>query len=99
MTIIRIKMDELSLSLLLIQGFNQGGQRAMGMIRVEMTIGELTSSAIFHVIDAKNFLQLALRKALDPREWSSAIHPPSVLKILPGRSEGNPRRYQAIHPS
>ncbi|KAM0982924.1 hypothetical protein ACFX1X_016060 [Malus domestica] len=52
MTAIGIKVDELSLSRLLIQGFNQGGQRAMGMIRVEMTIGELKSSVMFHVIDA-----------------------------------------------
>ncbi|KAM1400495.1 hypothetical protein ACFX2F_027765 [Malus domestica] len=41
MTAIGIKADKLSLSCLLIQGFNQGGQRVMGMIRVEMTIGEL----------------------------------------------------------
>ncbi|KAM2449203.1 hypothetical protein PS1_019320 [Malus domestica] len=52
MNTIGIKADELSLSRLLIQSFNQGGQRAMGMIRVEMTIGELKSSTIFHVIDA-----------------------------------------------
>ena len=32
MTIIVIKVDELSRSCLLIQGFNQGGQRVMGMI-------------------------------------------------------------------
>ncbi|KAM1040592.1 hypothetical protein ACFX15_029347 [Malus domestica] len=32
MTTIGIKVDELSLSCLLIQGFNQGGQRAMSMI-------------------------------------------------------------------
>ncbi|KAM2087175.1 hypothetical protein ACFX1R_024633 [Malus domestica] len=60
MTIIGIKMDELSLSRLLIQGFNQGGQRAMGMIRVEMTIGELKSSTIFHVIDARTSYSLLL---------------------------------------
>ncbi|KAM2923004.1 hypothetical protein COP2_039292 [Malus domestica] len=53
MTTIGIKVDELSLSSLLIQGFNQGGQRAMGIIRVEMTIGKLNSSTIFHVIDAR----------------------------------------------
>ncbi|KAM1620591.1 hypothetical protein ACFX11_019333 [Malus domestica] len=32
MTTIGIKVDELSLSCLLIQGFNEGGQRAMGII-------------------------------------------------------------------
>ncbi|KAM1486003.1 hypothetical protein ACFX2I_000250 [Malus domestica] len=60
MTAIGIKVDELSLSRLLIQGFNQGGQRAMGMIRVEMTIGELKSSVIFHVIDARTSYGLLL---------------------------------------
>ncbi|KAM1099067.1 hypothetical protein ACFX15_005449 [Malus domestica] len=60
MTTIGIKADELSLSRLLIQGFNQGGQKAMGMIRVEMTIGELKSSTIFHVIDARTSYGLLL---------------------------------------
>ncbi|KAM2835937.1 hypothetical protein PS2_032801 [Malus domestica] len=60
MTTIAIKADELSLSRLLIQGFNQGGQRAMGMIRVEMTIGELKLSTIFHVIDARTSYSLLL---------------------------------------
>ncbi|KAM2564752.1 hypothetical protein TB2_013012 [Malus domestica] len=60
MTTIGINVDELSLSRLLIQGFNQGGQRAMGMIRVEMTIGELKSSTIFHVIDARTSYSLLL---------------------------------------
>ncbi|KAM1693092.1 hypothetical protein COP1_032428 [Malus domestica] len=60
MTAIGIKVDELSLSHLLIQGFNQGGQRAMSMIRVEMTIGELKSSVTFHVIDARTSYDLLL---------------------------------------
>ncbi|KAM2710425.1 hypothetical protein EV2_047994 [Malus domestica] len=59
-TTIGIKVVELSLSRLLIQGFNQGGQRAMSMIRVEMTIGELKSSTIFHVIDARTSYSLLL---------------------------------------
>ncbi|KAM1087923.1 hypothetical protein ACFX2B_013260 [Malus domestica] len=60
MTTISNKAEELSLSRLLIQGFNQGGQRAIGMIQVEMTIGELKSSMIFHVIDARTFYGLLL---------------------------------------
>ncbi|KAM1222052.1 hypothetical protein ACFX2J_009630 [Malus domestica] len=60
MNTIGIKADELSLSRLLIQGFNQGGQRVMSMIRVEMTIGELKSSTIFHVIDARTSYGLLL---------------------------------------
>ncbi|KAM2671181.1 hypothetical protein EV1_007019 [Malus domestica] len=60
MTTIGIKADELSLSRLLIQGFNQGGRRAIGMIRVKMTIGELKSSTIFHVIDIRTSYGLLL---------------------------------------
>ena len=60
MTTIDIKVDELSQSCLLIQGFNQGWQRAMGMIQVEMTIGELKSSTLFHMIDAKTSYNLLL---------------------------------------
>ncbi|KAM2695541.1 hypothetical protein EV1_040025 [Malus domestica] len=60
MTTIGIKVDELSLRSLLIQGFNQGGQRAMGMIRVEITIGELKSSTIFHVNDVRTSYSLLL---------------------------------------
>ncbi|KAM2431592.1 hypothetical protein EV2_019396 [Malus domestica] len=60
MTTIGIKVDELSLSRLLIQGFNQRRRRMMGMIRVEMTISELKSSTIFHVIDARTSYGLLL---------------------------------------
>ena len=37
----------------MIQGFNQGGQRAIGMIRLELVTGELSLKTLFHVIDAK----------------------------------------------
>ena len=45
-----ISLDELLPSKLMIQGFNQGGQRAIGKIRLHMLIGEME---FFHVIDAK----------------------------------------------
>ncbi|KAM1476146.1 hypothetical protein ACFXTO_038161 [Malus domestica] len=60
MTTIGIKVDELSRSSLLIQAFNQEGQRAMGIIGVEMTIGELKSSTLFHLIDARTSYNLFL---------------------------------------
>ncbi|KAI5342997.1 hypothetical protein L3X38_010873 [Prunus dulcis] len=55
-----ITIDELSRSRLMIQGFNQGGQRAMGMIRIELVIGDLKSNTLFHVIDAKTSYHLLL---------------------------------------
>ena len=56
MTTIGVKVDELSRSCLLIHG----GQRAMGMVRVEMTIDELKSSMLFHVTDVRTSYNLLL---------------------------------------
>lgn len=55
-----ILMDELSNSKLVIQGFNQGSQRAIGMIRLELIIGDLKASALFHVIDSRTTYKLLL---------------------------------------
>ncbi|XP_020410515.1 uncharacterized protein LOC109946596 [Prunus persica] len=55
-----ITVNKLSRSRLMIQGFNQGGQRAMGMIRIELVIGDLKSNTLFHVIDAKTSYNLLL---------------------------------------
>ncbi|CAL2228190.1 unnamed protein product [Prunus armeniaca] len=60
MTKLGITIDELSRSRLMIQGFNQGGQRAMGMIRIELVIGDLRSNTLFHVIDVKTSYNLLL---------------------------------------
>ena len=59
-----ISLDELLPSKLMIQGFNQGGQRAIGKIRLHMLIGEMESSVLFHVIDAKTTY-----KVLIGRPW------------------------------
>ncbi|CAL2246944.1 unnamed protein product [Prunus armeniaca] len=55
-----ITIDELSGSRLMIQGFNQRRQRAMGMIRIELVIGDLKSNTLFNVIDAKTSYNLLL---------------------------------------
>ncbi|XP_071909818.1 uncharacterized protein [Coffea arabica] len=55
-----ISSDELSQSRLMIQGFNQGRQRAIGLIRLELLIGELSSSALFHIIEAKTSYNMLL---------------------------------------
>ncbi|KAL4596013.1 hypothetical protein ACB092_12G133300 [Castanea dentata] len=55
-----LAMEELSHSRLVIQGFNQGGQRAIGMIHLELIIGELRSNVLFHVIDAKTTYNMLL---------------------------------------
>ena len=53
-------MEELSKSRLVIQGFNQEGQRAIGMIRLDVTIDELKARPFFHVIYSKTSYNLLL---------------------------------------
>jgi len=44
----------------MIQGFNLEGQCAIGIIRIELIMGDLSTSSIFHVIDAKTSYRLLL---------------------------------------
>ncbi|KAL0439607.1 UNVERIFIED_CONTAM: Transposon Tf2-12 polyprotein [Sesamum latifolium] len=55
-----ISIDELSNSRLMIQGFNQGGQRAIGIVRIQLTMGDMMSTALFHVIDTKTSYNMLL---------------------------------------
>ncbi|KAL0315873.1 UNVERIFIED_CONTAM: hypothetical protein Sradi_5465500 [Sesamum radiatum] len=55
-------LDELSNSLLMIQGFSQGGQRVVGIIRMQLTMEDMVSSALFHVIDAKTSYNMLLNR-------------------------------------
>nr|XP_027075937.1 uncharacterized protein LOC113699791 [Coffea arabica] len=48
-----IPVDELSNSRLMIQGFNQGGQRALESLNLEIVIDDMSSRASLYVIDAK----------------------------------------------
>jgi len=44
----------------MIQGFNLEAQHAIGMIHIELIIGDLSTSSIFHVIDVKISYSLLL---------------------------------------
>ncbi|KAA0054152.1 uncharacterized protein E6C27_scaffold131G00760 [Cucumis melo var. makuwa] len=55
-----ILMEELLNSKLVIQGFNQGSQRVIGIIRLELIIGDLKASALFHVINSRTTYKLLL---------------------------------------
>ncbi|KAL0420211.1 UNVERIFIED_CONTAM: hypothetical protein Slati_3044000 [Sesamum latifolium] len=59
-----ITSEDLSRSRLTIQGFDQGTQRAVGMTRLDLTVGELKASTLFHVIDARTSYNL-----LQGRPW------------------------------
>ena len=56
-----ITIEELSKSETIIQGFNLEGQGAIGMIRVKLVMGDLSTSSIFHVVDSKTSYKLLLR--------------------------------------
>ncbi|XP_031127546.1 uncharacterized protein LOC116029639 [Ipomoea triloba] len=52
--------DELAQSRLMIQGFNQGWQRAIGIINLNLRVGGLSSSVVCHVIEARTSYNLLL---------------------------------------
>ena len=55
-----IFMEELSKSRLVIQSFNQEGQRAIGIIRLDVIMEDLKTRPLFHVIDSKTSYNLLL---------------------------------------
>ncbi|KAL0295546.1 UNVERIFIED_CONTAM: hypothetical protein Scaly_3100100 [Sesamum calycinum] len=59
-----ILIDELLNNCLVIQGFNEGGQRFVVIIRMQLTIEDMVSSALFHVIDAKTSYNMLLSRPL-----------------------------------
>ncbi|KAL0453888.1 UNVERIFIED_CONTAM: hypothetical protein Slati_1366900 [Sesamum latifolium] len=86
-----IPIDELSNSRLMIQGFNQGGQRAVGIIRMQLTMEDMVSTAIFHIIDAKTSYNMLLgrpwlhKNAVVPSTWHQCFkycHNSIVKKVL-----------------
>ncbi|XP_031099703.1 uncharacterized protein LOC116003902 [Ipomoea triloba] len=59
--------DELAQSHLMIQGFNQGGQRAIGIINLDLRVGGLSSSVVSHVIEARTSYNLLLGHVIEAR--------------------------------
>ena len=57
---LEIPTDELANSRLMIQGFNQEGQRALGVISLDLLMDDMMSTALFHVIDAKTSYNMLL---------------------------------------
>jgi len=55
-----ILIEELSKSRTTVQGFNLNSQCAIGMIRVGLTMGDLLTPFIFHIIDAKTSYRVLL---------------------------------------
>ncbi|KAL0283538.1 UNVERIFIED_CONTAM: hypothetical protein Sangu_2883000 [Sesamum angustifolium] len=59
-----ISMDELTNSRLMIQGFNQEGQKALGIKRMNLLMEDMFSIALFHIIDAKILYNMLLGRPL-----------------------------------
>jgi len=57
---LQIPVDELSKSQMMIQGFNLEGQREIGIILLELTMSDLSTTSIFHVIDSRTSYKLLL---------------------------------------
>jgi len=55
-----IIIEELFKSRMVIQGFSLESQRPIGMIHLEITMEDLLTSSIFHVIDSKTSYKLLL---------------------------------------
>ncbi|XP_027169522.1 uncharacterized protein LOC113769256 [Coffea eugenioides] len=93
---LRISSDELSQSRLMIQGFNQGGQRAIGLIRFELLIVKKVvaddkpfTEAEAHFADAKFYLQKEAKRKESVKEESQDLKVP-ILQYIPRskREEG-----------
>ena len=71
-----ITIEELSKSRTMIQGFNLEGQCAIGMIRVKLIVGDLSTSSIFYVIDAKTSYKLLFGRSWlhEHRIVASTLH-------------------------
>ena len=89
-----ISLDELLPIKLMIQGFNQGGQRAIRKIRLHMIIGEMESSAPFHVIDAKTTY-----KVLIGRPWlhEYGVMPSTYHQCFKYFQDGKVKKIVADH--
>jgi len=57
-----IILEEFSKSRLIIEELNLEGQHGISMIRVELRMANLSTSSIFHVIDAKISYNLLVRQ-------------------------------------
>nr|XP_016466442.1 PREDICTED: uncharacterized protein LOC107789180 [Nicotiana tabacum] len=87
-----ISTEELFESRLMIQGFNQGGQRSIGSIKMEITMGDMQSTAWMHVIDAKTSYNLLLG-----RSWihENKVVPSTYYQCLKYNKDGVEKKIVA----
>ena len=77
-----ITIEQLSKSRMMIQGFSLESQRAIGMIRLEITMGDLLTSSIFCVIDSKTSYKLLLGSSWLHEHGIVAFTSINVLSVI-----------------
>ncbi|GAA0144320.1 hypothetical protein LIER_04802 [Lithospermum erythrorhizon] len=87
-----ISTDELQQSRILIQGFNQNGQRALGKVALHLTIGKLKTTSWFHLIDARVTYNVLLRR---PWIHSTNAVPSTLHQCLKYCKSGTERTIKA----
>ncbi|XP_060202223.1 uncharacterized protein LOC132630681 [Lycium barbarum] len=87
-----IAMEDLFASCLMIQGFNQGGQRVIGVVKVDLTIGELQSNAWLHVIDARTSYNILLGR---PWVHEKKVIPSTYHQCLKYHEDGVEKKIMA----
>ncbi|WMV08712.1 hypothetical protein MTR67_002097 [Solanum verrucosum] len=87
-----ISIDELSKSNLTIQGFNQGGQRSIGKIHVGLSIGDVKSNTLIHIIDAKTSYNLLLGR---PWVHENGVVPSTLHQCMKYMKDGEVVKFDA----
>lgn len=72
-------ISQLSPSHLKIQGFNQSGQRSLGVIHLKVELGEFVTIVRFHVIDSRTSYNMLLGR---PWLHENAVIPSSLYQCL-----------------
>ncbi|GAA0146006.1 hypothetical protein LIER_06057 [Lithospermum erythrorhizon] len=86
--LLSILTEDLQQTRVMIQGFNQGGQRAMGKVSIHVVIGELETTSWFHLIDSKTTYNVLPGR---PRIHISNIVPSTLHQFLKYCNDGMER--------
>lgn len=73
----------------MIQRFNQGRHRAIGIIRLKLTIGDLESTTLFHVINCKSSYHLLLGR---PWLYETEVVPSTLHQCFKYYQDGVQKR-------
>jgi len=84
MNVLGIIVKDLSKSQMVVQRFSLESQCATIMIRLRLTVGDLLTSSIFHVIDSKNSYKLLLGHPWLHKDGIVASTPHQCLKDYHG---------------